>query len=115
MTNSRKFITHIKVSLYSILILSGFKQQLRVHLADGLMCPVLGDYKFGGRLFRLSDNLRRKMKSLEYVRGYVYLHAAELVIMDYRDRKGKSLVIKAPPPPHFKRTTAMLGLSLPQS
>ncbi len=96
----------------------GFKHQLRVHLADGLMCPVLGDYKFGGRLFRLSDTLRRKVKSLECVRGYMYLHAAELRIPadhDHRDdrNKGKALVIKAPPPPHFKRTAVMLGLSLP--
>ena len=79
------------------------------------MCPVLGDFKFGGRLFRISTPLRRKMKSLEYryVRGYVYLHAAELEIPDYQGRKGKSLVIKAPPPPHFKRTATILGLYLP--
>jgi hypothetical protein len=45
----------------------------------------------------------------------MYLHAAELEIpADHQvDRKGKALVIKAPPPPHFKRTAAMLGLSLP--
>lgn len=86
-----------------------------MHLADGLMCPVLGDYKFGGRLYRLSDQLRRKLKSLKYVRGYLYLHAAELEIPDYQDRKGKSLIIKAPPPHHFKQTAAILGLSLPHN
>lgn len=92
----------------------GFKHQLRVHMADGLVCPVLGDYKFGGPLFRLHESLRRKMKAMEYVRGYFYLHAAQLEIPNYSGRKGKSLVITAPPPPHFVQTAKMLGLLLPR-
>ena len=91
----------------------GYKHQLRVHLADGLLCPVLGDYKFGGPLFRLSDSLRRKMKALQYVRGYLYLHAAELKIPGYFGSKGKPLIIKAPPPPHFVQTAKMLKILLP--
>ena len=94
-------------------ICSGYKHQLRVHLADALMCPVLGDYKFGGPMFRLSEPLRRKMKAVEYVRGYLYLHAAQLEVPNYYGRKRKSLVIKAPPPPHFVQTAKLLGLLLP--
>ena len=90
---------------------TGFKHQLRVHLADGLMCPILGDYKFAGPLVRLSGGLRKKLKSLNLPpRVPMMLHAYELKIPDYCV-KGKSLVIRAPLPERFRLTTKKLELT----
>lgn len=33
-------------SLLQIEPVTGHKQQIRVHMADGLRCPILGDHKF---------------------------------------------------------------------
>ena len=84
---------------------------MRVHLADGLMCPILGDHKFGGRLFRASSVLKKKVKLMDCVEGFMYLHAHTIEIPGYQG-KGKSLVIKAPPPSHFVQSSSMLGLQL---
>ena len=91
---------------------AGFKHQVRVHLADWLRSPVLGDYKFGGPVFRLSPPLNTKMRSMKFVPGKVYLHASELEIPDYH-QKGKTLVIRAPLPEHFCKTAKLLRLQLP--
>ena len=91
--------------------ITGFKHQIRVHLADGLMCPILGDYKFAGPLVRLSGVLKKKLKSLSLPpRVAMLLHAYELRIPDYRV-KGKSLVIRAPLPERFRLTAKKLGLN----
>ena len=95
-----------------LLTCTGFKHQVRVHLADGLRSPVLGDYKFGGPLFRQSSYLNKKMKSMKFVPGKVYLHASELEIPDYH-QNGKTLIIRAPLPEHFCKTAKLLRLQLP--
>ena len=90
-----------KCSLIEVRPLTGFKHQLRVHLADGLMCPVLGDYKFAGPLLRLSNALKRKVTALKWDKlGPMYLHAREIQIPKYFS-DGRPLVIKAPPPERF--------------
>ena len=89
---------------------TGFKHQIRVHLADGLMCPILGDHKFTGPLVRRSGVLKKKLKSLNMPpRGAMLLHAYELRIPDYRV-KGKSLVIRTPLPERFQSAAKKLGL-----
>ena len=89
--------------------------QVRVHLADGLLCPVVGDYKFGGPLFRAVSGLKRKLKSLNLVKSSSFsmcLHAYEICIPDYH-RNGVPLVIRAPPPASFCRVARQLMLKLP--
>ena len=104
-------------SLLDIELVTGFKHQIRVHLADHLNCPVLGDYKFAGPVFRRFKNLAKKMeyigKQRGYTRGPVYLHAYEVQIP--RQERGKPpLVINAPLPMYFVDTLNSLGLRLPK-
>jgi 23S rRNA-/tRNA-specific pseudouridylate synthase len=102
-------------SLLDIQLLTGFKHQIRVHLADGLGCPILGDYQFAGPLFRKDHLLGRKMdyiaKQRGYTRGPVYLHAYEVSLPS--QESGKSLVINASLPDYFVKTLRGLGLELP--
>ena len=103
-------------SLLEVTPVTGFRHQIRVHLADGLMCPVVGDYKFGGPLFRLQKSLARKMEVIGstkgYTRGPMYLHAHQVVIPL---SEGKPLVINAPLPTYFIKTTRSLGLAFPKN
>ncbi len=99
-------------SLMEVQPVTGFKHQVRVHLADGLKTPVLGDYKFAGPQLRSSRQLMRKFKLLEWVKGAVYLHAYQLEIPGCGPG-GKPLVITAPPPDQFRKTARMLKLGLP--
>ncbi|CAI7993079.1 Mitochondrial RNA pseudouridine synthase Rpusd4 [Geodia barretti] len=93
---------------------TGFKHQVRVHLADALLCPVVGDYKFGGPLFRAVPNLKRKLKNMKLIkRSPMCLHAYQLCIPDYH-RDGKPLVIKAPPPASFRQVARQLMLNIPK-
>ena len=87
--------------------------QVRVHLADALLCPVVGDYKFGGPLFRAHPSLKRKLKSLKLTKGFpMCLHAYQLCIPDYR-REGEPLVIRAAPPANFRLVARQLMLKFP--
>ena len=101
-------------SLIDVKPVTGFRHQIRVHLADAIMCPVLGDYKFAGPLFRLNKSLAKKMDLIGsmpgYTRGPLYLHAYQVKI----PRKDKeSLIINAPFPEYFVKTTVALGLMFP--
>lgn len=95
--------------------MTGFKHQIRVHLADHLNCPVLGDYQFAGPLFRKYPSLAKKMEYIGNLRGYtrgpIYLHAYE-VILPREDGK-PPLVINAPLPKYYVETLKALGLSVP--
>ena len=94
---------------------TGFKHQIRVHLADGLLCPVIGDYKFGGPLFRAVPFLKRKLKALKVSKvSSMCLHAYEICIPDYH-QMGKPLVIRAPPPANFCHIAKQLMLKLPRT
>lgn len=102
-------------SLVDIDLKTGFKHQIRAHLADGLNCPILGDYLFAGPLFRKDSSLVRKMHFIGnqngYTRGPVYLHAYEVHI----PRKGcDPIVIKAPLPHYFVKTLKALQLKIPK-
>ncbi len=92
--------------------ITGFRHQVRVHLADALRTPVLGDYKFAGPQFRMSGGLMKRFKSMEWIRGSLYLHAYQLEIPGCGPG-GRPLVIKAPPSDRFRKTAKMLRLKLP--
>ena len=111
-------ITQLKnvCSLLDVTPVTGFKHQIRVHLADGILCPVVGDYKFAGPMFRLQRSLAKKMAVIGstkgFVRGPMYLHAYQVVIPQ---EEGKPLIINAPLPNHFITTVESLGLNLPRN
>ena len=101
-------------SLLEVKPVTGFKHQIRVHLADGILCPVLGDYKFAGPIFRLSKLINNKMTAIGSTKGYnrafVYLHAYQLVVPQ---DEGDPIIITAPLPDHFIRAATGLRLKLP--
>ena len=91
------------------IVVLGLRHQLRVHLADSLQCPVLGDHKFGGRLLRLDPTLTRKVKIMDVEKGHLYLHAKEVELAGYYGNN-KPLVIQAKLPDHFETAIEKLGL-----
>ncbi|KAK3737520.1 hypothetical protein QZH41_010633 [Actinostola sp. cb2023] len=115
-------------SLCEIQPVTGHKQQIRVHLADGLICPILGDHKFSStqpqpqilplRLLQLLQikGVKRNEKKDEkgnirpWQRGLIplHLHARELVLPGLNN--GKDLVITAPAPHFFEDTLNKLKL-----
>lgn len=78
--------------------LTGRTHQLRVHMA-ALGTPILGDGKYGG-----SGAFLR----MEGIAKQLHLHARRIRIP--HPERG-TLDVKAPPPPHFLRALASLGLT----
>lgn len=104
-----------RCSLVDLQLITGFKHQLRVHLADGLTCPVLGDNKFAGPLLRKYPALKKKLQSIGfmgYAKGHMYLHAYEVQVLDYFGAQ-RPLTITAPLPPYFAQALKSLGLQIP--
>ncbi len=103
-------------SLLDVNPITGFKHQIRVHLADAILCPVVGDYKFAGPLFRMQRSLAKKMTVIGstkgFFRGPMYLHAYRVEIP--QEEGQKPLVITAPLPNHFINTIESLGLDVPR-
>lgn len=79
---------------------TGRMHQIRVHTADGLGCPIIGDEKYGG----LTDILNTYGLS-----GRLHLHAARLM---FRHPKTNELLdIRAPLPEDMKKTFKALGFN----
>ncbi|XP_031551449.1 mitochondrial RNA pseudouridine synthase Rpusd4-like [Actinia tenebrosa] len=115
-------------SLLEIDPVTGHKQQIRVHMADGLRCPILGDHKFSSeqpqpqvlplRLLQLlqirgvrSTNDKEKGGIIRpWQRGMIplHLHARELTLPGLNS--GKDLVITAPAPQFFEDNLNKLNL-----
>jgi len=77
--------------------LTGRTHQLRVHAAEGLETPILGDGKYGGRdAFLDSEGLTNRL----------HLHARALRIPRPNDRH---LEVLAPLPPHLEAALRFLG------
>ena len=105
---------HSKSALLEVRPVTGFKHQLRVHLAEALGTPILGDYKYGGSQFRKDEGLVKRLEALgpSFFKGVVYLHAFQIVLPMYSE--GCDLVINAPLPHHFTDTLQRLSLQLPK-
>ena len=91
--------------------MTGFKHQIRIHLADALHCPIMGDYKFASPVLRMIPSLGQKLRAMKNSRGPMCLHAHE-VKLDL-DPDKRPIVITAPPPHHFTNTVKELKLKLP--
>ena len=77
-----------KFALVELQPLTGRTHQLRVHLAEQLDSPIVGDIKYGRG---------------QVAPGPLHLHSRKVILKDYPE-PGKRLVIEAPPPSHFVRT-----------
>ena len=85
-----------KVSWVQMSPLTGRTHQLRIHAAQILKTPILGDTRYGKRTF-FSDKLPQKM----------YLHARAITL----PLPQKTLTIEAPIPDHFKEAFRLFGFS----
>ena len=81
--------------------LTGRTHQLRVHCAEGLGCPILGDGKYGGA-----------GAHMERVSGKLHLHARALRLPH---PNGGVLEVAAPPPPHMRDSFAFFGFEAPRT
>lgn len=80
---------------------TGRTHQLRVHAAEALGCPILGDGKYGGTAAHL-DGLPNQL----------HLHARALRLPH---PAGGMLEVAAPLPPHMKESFAFLGFEVPRT
>jgi 23S rRNA pseudouridine955/2504/2580 synthase len=81
--------------------LTGRTHQLRVHCAEGLGCPVLGDGKYGGAAAHM-EGLPNKL----------HLHARALRLPH---PAGGTLEVAAPLPPHMRESFAFFGFEAPRA
>ncbi|WP_137180063.1 RluA family pseudouridine synthase [Roseomonas sp. AR75] len=81
--------------------ITGRTHQLRVHCAEALGCPILGDGKYGGA-----------GAHLEGLPGQLHLHARAL---RFPHPAGGTLEVSAPLPPHMKETFVFLGFEAPRT
>ena len=88
-----------KAAWLAIEPITGRTHQIRVHAADGLETPILGDGKYGGQEAFLDG---------EGIARQVHLHARSVRIPH---PAGGFLEISAPMPEHMERTCRTLGLS----
>lgn len=87
-----------KVAWLAIEPITGRTHQIRVHVADGLETPILGDGKYGGQeAFLEGDGIARQ----------VHLHARSVRVPH---PAGGFLEVSAPMPEHMERTCRTLGL-----
>jgi 23S rRNA pseudouridine955/2504/2580 synthase len=81
--------------------LTGRTHQLRVHCAEGLGTPILGDGKYGGAAAHM-----------EGLSGALHLHARALRLPH---PAGGVLEVAAPLPPHMRETFGFLGFEAPRT
>ena len=86
----------MRLSLVELIPKTGRKHQIRVHLAEQLECPILGDLKY----FCNQPMLK-----------HLHLHAHGLVIQNYFGPRGH-LSVKAPIPQHWVKTMEEFPLFL---
>ncbi|XP_029462697.1 mitochondrial RNA pseudouridine synthase RPUSD4 [Rhinatrema bivittatum] len=98
--------------------ITGVKHQLRVHLAFGLGCPILGDHKYSHWNTLAPQKLpigTLKKLGLEQAKARhlpVHLHACHLSLPILEGQKDVSLVCK--PPRFFLNSLKQLNLEIPQ-
>ncbi|CAG06869.1 unnamed protein product [Tetraodon nigroviridis] len=95
---------------------TGVKHQMRVHMAFGLTCPILGDHKYShwNKLApqKLPERVLKKL-GLEQSKSRhlpLHLHARRLTLPGAQ-RAGVS--VRCPAPKYFTQTSTLLQLTLP--
>lgn len=86
----------VKLSWLELLPSTGRTHQLRVHCAEGLMSPIVGDGKYGGE------------DAFPMGRVPMHLHARNLSFKD--PSSGRKVTVTAELPPHMEKTWKELGL-----
>lgn len=104
-------------ALLECLPLTNVKHQIRVHLAFGLNCPILGDHKYSHfdkiAPMKLHADLLNKLHVRQSKVRHIamHIHARAIIIPEFLD--GRNLLISAPLPPHFIKNLKTLNLKMP--
>ncbi|XP_007431100.1 mitochondrial RNA pseudouridine synthase RPUSD4 [Python bivittatus] len=108
-------------SLLELEPVTGVKHQLRVHVAYGLGCPVLGDHKYShwNKLApqKLSLGTLKKLGLEQAKARYLplHLHACELTLPEINGNGEQKIHLFCKPPIFFKRSLKRLKLEFPES
>ncbi|KAJ1126212.1 hypothetical protein NDU88_004620 [Pleurodeles waltl] len=117
-TNYRVLDSLGSSALVELQPITGIKHQLRVHMAYGLECPILGDHKYShwDKLApqKLSESTLKKLGLEQAKVRYLplHLHARQLCLPGLQSKKDITLVCK--PPRFFLRTLERLKLTAPK-
>lgn len=123
-TGSHTAITNFRVishgggaALVELIPETGVKHQLRVHMSQGLGCPILGDHKYSHfnklapqvlpkSLLQRFDIEQAKSRNIP-----MHLHAHQLRIPDFQGRRALTVSVRLPR--FFAKTLQKLRLSIP--
>ncbi|KAJ3136770.1 hypothetical protein HK101_003963, partial [Irineochytrium annulatum] len=105
-TSYRLLSSKKHVSLLELRPLTGRKHQLRLHCADVLEAPVLGDYKYGVGCPAVLSKAFPNVKRVQ-----IHLHLREISLKDWFG-EGKHLTVTAPLPKHFEKTLQGMGMGI---
>nr|XP_060643487.1 pseudouridylate synthase RPUSD4, mitochondrial [Anolis sagrei ordinatus] len=101
--------------------ITGVKHQLRVHMAYGLGCPILGDHKYSHWNKLAPQKLPQsalKRLGLEQVKARylpLHLHARMLILPEINGSGEKKIHLVCKPPLFFSRSIKRLKLEFPES
>ncbi|KAL4237251.1 Mitochondrial RNA pseudouridine synthase rpusd4 [Mactra antiquata] len=108
-----------KCALLECVPLTGRKHQIRVHLAFGLNCPILGDHKYAHTNtiapMKLHPEMLKRLRIQQSKVRYLamHLHYRSIVFPEFFN--GRNLYISAPLPPHFLRNLQDLKMKIPKN
>ncbi|XP_054853845.1 pseudouridylate synthase RPUSD4, mitochondrial [Eublepharis macularius] len=119
-TRYRVLSSSSSCSLLELQPVTGVKHQLRVHLAYGLGCPVLGDHKYSHWSKLAPQKLPKvtlKRLGLEQVKARylpLHLHARELTLPDGNGSEEKKIHLACKLPRFFFQSLRHLKLEFPE-
>ncbi|CAL1697777.1 unnamed protein product [Somion occarium] len=97
----------VPLSLMKLTLRTGLKHQLRVHMAQVLQAPILGDTRHA------SSKISEKITSVVQIPpDYLYLHASSLSFSRYFPKQTRVKVV-APLPGYFTKLCAKVGIHIP--
>ncbi|XWO14389.1 Ribosomal large subunit pseudouridine synthase C [Candidatus Hepatincola sp. Pdp] len=86
-----------KIALLEVEPQTGRTHQIRVHMAQVLHAPIIGDFKYGAKPLKIGIDYHR-----------LYLHAKSI---EFQNAMGKTIKITAPLPETFVSTLQKLGFT----
>ncbi|KAG7477828.1 hypothetical protein MATL_G00073810 [Megalops atlanticus] len=105
-------------SLVELQPITGIKHQLRVHMAYGLGCPILGDHKYShwNKLApqKLPEGVLRRLDLEQSKTRYLplHLHSRQLTLPGVKEHT--DIILHCPLPKFFTKTLRRLQIPLPE-